>query len=97
MIFLLKKLSEWPDKMYSISYILYPIIGCVITISTALVISLLTRGRKSAKLVRPECLHKLVRPKPSVSCKEQNNNGDKFKLASKADDRIMEIELSKMN
>jgi len=88
--------SEWPEKFYTISYILYPVVGCFITISTAVIISLLTGGRQSAHLVRPEYLHSLVRPKKLLPDERRNNNGEKINMGFSSDPETPQIEECKM-
>ncbi|CAL8112613.1 unnamed protein product [Orchesella dallaii] len=89
---------EFPEKIFTVSYILYPLIGCIITISTAVIISLLTGGRKSAHLVKPEYLHSLVRPKKMMDLEgSKNNNAEKVNMGFTPDDsEAPEIEECKM-
>lgn len=44
--------------------------------------SLLTGGRKQAHLVKPEYLHRIVRPKKLAGMMDENrNNGEKYNMA----------------
>ncbi|XP_021962512.2 sodium-coupled monocarboxylate transporter 1 [Folsomia candida] len=52
---------EWPTKIYTISYILYPIVGAIITAVVGMIVSILTGGCCSGGNVPRKYLHPVVR------------------------------------
>ncbi|CAL8115700.1 unnamed protein product [Orchesella dallaii] len=63
---------NFPEKLYTLSYILYPFVGGVITGAVGIVVSLFSGGICSAKNINPKYLHPLVQPRKTVKEKEMS-------------------------
>ncbi|XP_035714440.1 sodium-coupled monocarboxylate transporter 1 [Folsomia candida] len=59
---------EWPTKIYTISYILYPIVGAILTAVVGMIVSILTGGCCSSRKVPRRYLH------PSIHCLSDNDD-----------------------
>lgn len=63
-------------------------LGVVITVTTAVLLSLITGGRQQAQHIKPEYLHPLVRPKllndldECVDEDENDNKEEKFEMTT---------------
>ncbi|CAG7718016.1 unnamed protein product [Allacma fusca] len=53
---------EWPEKIFTLSYIMYPFVGGLLSIIVSLLVSVITGGVSKAKFVKKEYLHPLLRP-----------------------------------
>ncbi|ODN04385.1 Sodium-coupled monocarboxylate transporter 1 [Orchesella cincta] len=54
---------QFPEKLYTLSYILYPFVGGIITGAVGIVVSLFSGGICQAKNINPKYLHPIVRPR----------------------------------
>ncbi|CAG7817718.1 unnamed protein product [Allacma fusca] len=52
---------DWPEKIFTLSYIMYPFVGAVLSIIVSLIFSILTGGCCTAKKVNKDYLHPLLR------------------------------------
>ncbi|CAG7829113.1 unnamed protein product [Allacma fusca] len=50
---------EWPARIYQLSHVLYPFIGCTVTIVVGAIVSLFTGPTKLTKELEP-CIHPLI-------------------------------------
>jgi sodium-coupled monocarboxylate transporter 8/12 len=80
---------EWPEKLYTVSYILYPFVGGMITFATAIVISIVTGGCCRMRRVEDKYLHPLLHRKgpqlkASITRKAsfESHNVDHFSVTS---------------
>ncbi|CAG7838062.1 unnamed protein product [Allacma fusca] len=62
---------EWPEKLYTLSYVLYPFVGGLITTVVGTVVSLLTGGWTDAKKLDKKYLHPILQKCLCCPIKEQ--------------------------
>ncbi|CAG7718017.1 unnamed protein product [Allacma fusca] len=73
---------EWPEKIFTLSYIMYPFVGGLLTIIVSLLVSVITGGCSKAKFVKKEYLHPLLRPhfgSSKVNLDENPNKADNLR------------------
>ncbi|CAG7825716.1 unnamed protein product [Allacma fusca] len=68
---------EWPEKIFTLSYIMYPFVGGLLSMIVSLLVSLITGGCSKAKFVKKEYLHPLLRPHFGASKVELHENPSK--------------------
>ncbi|CAG7718018.1 unnamed protein product [Allacma fusca] len=73
---------EWPEKIFTLSYIMYPFVGGLLTIIVSLLVSIITGGCSKAKFVKKEYLHPLLRShfgSSKVDLDENPNKADNLR------------------
>jgi SSS family transporter len=77
--------TEWPTKLYTLSYLLYSLLGAMITIVVAVIVSLLTKCCCRSKPVDPKLIHPLLRK--STCCYRSEESDLKVRAQSLKIDR----------
>jgi sodium-coupled monocarboxylate transporter 8/12 len=78
---------DWPEKIYTISYITYSFVGGMITFIISGIVSLLTGGWQGAKHIDNKYLHPLIRRKATLLHKAETKDAN-FNYTEKRVDRL---------